>query len=102
MNTLVKTGAAVVMGLLLALSLLTTGVSAQNVTTHQKGVTHSAVTATAPQVVSQPLVATRGQQATQVTRWGPGFHGGFFHHRHFYHRWGGGWGWGWGGCGGCC
>lgn len=90
MEKLARFGAAALLGLMMAMTLLVPGAFAQSVNTHQSNAPHVAV-------ISQQAV----QPASANWRW------------HRWHRgwggWGGwgwgGWGWGggcgWGGCGGC-
>ena len=90
MRRLVLVSVAIVMGLLLAVSLLTTGISVPGISTNHTSIAHAAVVTTMPRAANQTLVATKDQPVTQNLS---------FDHA----RWGGwGWGWGgWGGWGGC-
>ncbi len=84
---------ALALGLVMSLALLTSAVFAQSTQSSVAGKATQAVTATVPQTVNR------------TDFWGPGFRGGFFFNRGFFHPiwWGGGWGgWGsWGSWGGC-
>src|SRR5690348_7432430 len=100
---------ALALGLMMSLTLLTSAVFAQSTHNSVPGKATQAVTVTAPQAVSQTLVATTNQQSSRPLFWGRGFHRGFFFLRGLFFPgrwwwggWGGGWGGWWGGgCGGC-
>ncbi len=92
-----KLGLALVLGMMLSLSLLTSGVFAQSAKGDKSSApvqavagTHVAVT-TSQAARETTLQATGSRQANRVVDWGPGWRGGWwagrgFFHRHFFFR----------------
>lgn len=91
-----KFGLALVLGLVMCLSLLTSGVFAQSAkggSVPPQAVAGTHVASTAGQVARETTLLTTGnRQANRVVDWGPGWGGGGwwggrrFFHRHFFFR----------------